>query len=325
VSVDDYWVLGYVGGGAVIMHTMDGGQHFDRTGSPPVLVAQAPVKGPAGSPTISDIRFGNANDGWAYGDSFYATTDGGQSWSPVTSVPGDVVDLAAANGKVWAIVDVSRGEPTAAPGKHYALYSATYGHGPSPWAPVTLPVDLGDVAPAIADQDGVVTITAEGPLRASDGFLAHALVSSDGTRFSDHVLPCPQVGKLDLSVTAKTVWAICAYGHSTAVFRSTNHGVTWQEANIAGPIVYTLGAIDGSHAVVDTSRGLELVSTDGSVTSLASSSDQPGGYALASFIGFTNPSVGFAIVDRQQASAQLWRTADGGATWSVVTVGPTSG
>jgi photosystem II stability/assembly factor-like uncharacterized protein len=318
VSVDDYWVLGYVGGGAVIMHTTDGGQHFDRTGSPPVLVAQAPIRRPAGSPTISDIRFGDARHGWAYGKSLYETDDAGSTWRRLTTLPGDVVDLAAANGKVWAIVDVSGGEPTAAPGNHYALYSATYGDGPAPWAQVQLPIDLGDVAPALADQDGVVTITAQGPLRASDGFLAHALVSSDGTRFSDHVLPCPQVGRLGLSVTAKTVWATCGYGHSTAVFESTNHGVKWEEANIGGPIVYTLGAVDASRAVVDTSRGLELASTDGTYTSLVPSSDQPGGYAAAPFIGFTTPKVGFAIVDRQGASSQLWRTTDDGNHWSAL-------
>ncbi|MDQ1495931.1 MAG: hypothetical protein QOG69_2414, partial [Actinomycetota bacterium] len=139
VGVNEYWVLGYTTAssgpdGVTMMKTTDAGQHFAKVGSPSAFVGQMGTPVPLGTPTVSDIRFGDTNNGWAYGASLFATTDSGTSWAPVTDVPGNVVDLAAASGNVWAVSDiVTNGTDS------HSLYHATYGTtGTSAWAKVKL-------------------------------------------------------------------------------------------------------------------------------------------------------------------------------------------
>ena len=74
VGLNDYWVLGYtttqssdaINITTMVEQTTDSGQHFVAETTPPVSLAQVPTKGPAGEPTISQIRFGDANDGWTF-------------------------------------------------------------------------------------------------------------------------------------------------------------------------------------------------------------------------------------------------------------------
>ena len=186
ISVKDYWVLGYMttsdGGidGATIVRTTDAGQHFTTVGAPPVYVAESPVRPAPTAVGISDIRFGDSNNGWAYGGGLFATVDGGTSWTAVTQIPGDVVDLAAANSKVWAVVSLTAPAASASPGatRQYAIYSSSYGKGVQTWSRVALQIALGASQPSIVDQDGTVTVLADGPLRS--GLMTHALVSVGG-------------------------------------------------------------------------------------------------------------------------------------------------
>ncbi|MDQ1485982.1 MAG: hypothetical protein QOJ62_1675, partial [Actinomycetota bacterium] len=233
VSADAFWVLGYTtttstdgyGIATSIRRTTDGGQHFTTVGAPDMLVAQAPMSRPPGAPTVSDIRFGDPNDGWAYGRALYATADGGTSWSQVTEIAGGVVDLVAANGVAWAVVDLSSGSPSPAGRTHYALYSTGYGHGQQQWKPVQLPIELGDTQPSIVDQDGTVTVLASGPLRT--GYVGHALVASPGGPFIDHTGPCLQDMGGHLSNSKNAIWAVCPTGHAAGLQISTDRGATW--------------------------------------------------------------------------------------------------
>jgi len=333
ISTDDWWVLGYSmttysdgtsGGGAVIVHTTDGGQTFSDAGNPGVMAAQAPMPYPAGTLTVSDIRFGNANDGWAYGQTLFSTTDGGASWSAVDGIPGGVVELVAANGVAWAIVDLSAfvsptPPPSVAPGERYAIYSTPYGKGAQHWTRVMLPIELGDTQPSIADQDGTVTVLASGPVSA--GNHGHALVALPGKEFGDHRGPCSQDLGGNLSNSKAAIWASCPTGHDSALWISTDRGMTWHPTGTSIPDpVRAIGAFEDQNAIVyDADKaGLSQVTGAGSMTEIAG----PAGtdIAGANFIGFTNPSSGFAVVQMRNGTSELLRTTDAGQHWPAITL-----
>lgn len=327
ISVKDYWVLGYITAGSgtdgiTIMKTTDAGQHFITVGSPPAFVAGMQVFGPPGSPFVSDIRFGDSNDGWAYGDNLFATTDGGMSWSAVSGVPNGVVDLVASNGVAWALVDLSAGVTSSTPSR-YALYSTAYGTGAQHWTEVQLPIDLGATQPSIVDQDGTVTVIASGPYRSSH--IDHALVAVDGATFTDHAGPCSQDLGGYLSNSALGIWAVCPTGSLAGAAVSSDRGATWTPVPNLPPPSFPdpgqggVGAIDNTHAVLSDlgTNGLVRITVGSAPVPITS---VPTAEAAATmFIGFTTVTVGFAIVPGQPSPSQLWRTTDGGRTWSVVT------
>jgi len=333
ISTDDWWVLGYSmttyadgysGGGATVLRTLDGGRHFAQVGSPGVLVARAPMSRPSGTPTVSDVRFGNATDGWAYGNALYSTTDGGRSWSAVSGIPGAVVDLVAANGVAWAVVDLSQtGMPTPPPSldpnSKYAIYSTPYGNSPQHWTRAVMPFDLGAARPSIVDQDGTVTMLVSGPLRDDDR--DHVLIAAPGKEFIDHVGPCFQELGGTLSNSKDAIWASCPTGHAAGLLISTDRGANWH--SYLGPAFFPdpgtgIAAIDDHDAVVlDTGRGsLRHISTNGP----ESISTTPVSDVVVFFIGFTDPTTGFAIGSGHEGPTELWRTTDGGLRWSVVEV-----
>ncbi len=334
VGLNDYWVLGYTttktsdgfGITTTVRQTTDGGQHFTTDTTPPAIVGQAPIKGASGATTISQIRFGDAKDGWVFGSALFSTTDAGASWTAVNGIAGGVVDLVAANNTAWAIVQTasSSGASPSAVSDQYALYSTSYGKGAQSWSPVALPVSLGPTTPSIVDQDGTVTLMASGPSRA--GNKVHVLIGTAGKPFTDHVGPCEQDLGGTMSNSKKAIWAECPTGTQAGLYISTNAGATWtaNAANNAAKIQVisgaALGAIDETTAVVFDAANQRL-------SKIAGPSGVPGGVPTSAtsisdvtFLGFTTPAVGFAItVGEDGTTTQLLRTMDGGATWPAVT------
>jgi hypothetical protein len=79
-----------------------------------------------------------------------------------------------------------------------------------------------------------------------------------------------------------------------------------------------VGAIDNKHAVLFDLGKNDLVRvTVGSSPVQITSGPKAIGLAT-NFIGFTTPSLGFAIISGQSSRSQLWRTTDGGETWTAV-------
>jgi photosystem II stability/assembly factor-like uncharacterized protein len=331
VSADHFWVLGYSmttyadgasGGGATILSTTDGGAHFSKTGTIDVIVAQVPMSRPYGVPTVSDIRFGDATHGWAFGDALYETDDAGATWSQTTEVPGAVVDLVATNNVAWAVVDLSRVliphiPPALSDDNHYAIYSTSYGKGPQHWARVSIPFALGVAQPSIVDQDGTVTILADGPAQEARG--PHVLVAARGHSFIDHVGPCKKGEGGVLSNSAASIWAACPIGDDASMVTSADRGKTWNSPQT--PLTFSsfgghIGALDAQHALVDTADGTLLrLSSDGTRTSVAT----PDSASSIAFIGFTTADVGYVVASTDEGYA-LWRTTDGGLHWSTVTI-----
>jgi hypothetical protein len=329
VGLNDYWVLGYTttttsdgfGVTSTLKQTTDGGQHFTTDTTPTAFIAQAPIKLAPDAPTISQIRFGDAKDGWTFGSKLFSTTDAGTSWTAVNGVAGGVVDLVAANNTAWAIVQTasSSGASSPAISDQYALYSTSYGKGAQTWAPVALPISLGSTTPSIVDQDGTVTVMASGVSGA--GNKVHVLIGTAGKPFTDHTGACEQDFGGTLSNSKTAIWAECPHGNGADLYVSKDAGATWASA-VNDPTKLevesgtAVGAIDDRTAVVFDAPNQRLSKISGaSVTATAATS-----VSDVTFLGFTTTSVGFAItVGEDGTTTQLLRTMDGGATWPAVT------
>jgi photosystem II stability/assembly factor-like uncharacterized protein len=313
ISVNDYWVIGFITAdsgpnGISIKKTTDGGLHFTTIGNPPAFVAQMNAKVPPGTPTVSDIRFGDANNGWAYGGNLFATSDGGMSWSAVTGVPGSVVDLAAASGNVWAVADnEASGSPS------YSLFHATYSAGgTSAWAKVSL--NTTSFVNVVVIKKSAYLLASTAPTQPG----IFVTITNGGATVTSTSGPCaPQTGGV-LSVAGDgSLWALCSSGHTTTEFVSTDGGAHWAAAQFPS-VTYSIGGVDSTHAVVFDDRELDMITLTTSlpVPSAPGSVAAPG----VDFIGFTTTKVGFLIASRQNSTpAQLWRTTDSGQTWTVVT------
>jgi photosystem II stability/assembly factor-like uncharacterized protein len=315
IGINDYWVLGYITAdsgpnGISIRKTTDAGQHFTTVGHPAAFVAQMPASVPPDTPTVSDIRFGDTNNGWAYGGNLFVTKDGGTSWSPVTGVPGTVVDLAAASGNVWAVADnEASGSPS------YSLFHATYSTGgTSAWSKVNL--STTSFANVVVIKKSAYLLASTVPTQPG----IFVTITNGGGAVSSTSGPCTVQSGGVLSVAGDgSLWALCTGGHTTTEFVSTDAGAHW--AALQFPLVtYSIGGVDSSHAVVYDDTEIDMITP----TSSAPVRSAPGsvGSPAVSFIGFTTTKVGFLIASMQNSTPdQLWRTTDGGQTWNVVNFG----
>jgi hypothetical protein len=79
--------------------TVNGGTTWTSVPVPAVSLVPRFATSPATA--VSSVRFENASDGWLLGPGLWATSDGGQRWHRVTAVPGQIIDLAVADGEVF--------------------------------------------------------------------------------------------------------------------------------------------------------------------------------------------------------------------------------
>jgi hypothetical protein len=314
VNTNNYWVLGSTactaGTCAALEHTTDAGKTFTRVGRMANGAEMPTVAGPnGGSGQVADVRFGDGQNGWLYGHGgVFTTHDGGATWMHDPSFTGEVNELAAASGNVWAISNPPAGGTT-------ALYHATYGSGTStPWTPV----DLGGITPSsIGVLNGTAYAAGE---RSTDLSSVVAVVSAGGATVTSYAGPCPTQGTGDLSISGDgtALWLRCSTGNSGFVAVSTDGAKTWSQPSVSlTPDV--VGGVDATRAVVSTAQsGIEIVSASGVTAATLPGVTSPN----ASFIGFTTAQVGFLVGGGPAfADQRLWRTTDGGATWSAVSVG----
>jgi len=106
---------------ALLEKTTNGGKTWTKVPAPAVSLVPLFTQTP--KTAVSTVRFENASDGWLYGPGLWATTNGGAKWQKV-SLPGDVIALAAADGKVFASVTQPDGGILAA-----KLYESAVGSG----------------------------------------------------------------------------------------------------------------------------------------------------------------------------------------------------
>jgi hypothetical protein len=269
-----------------LVETHDGGRTFAALPIPDD--ARGAVDG-SDADSATGVRFGGSQDGWLFGGGLWSTHDGGHSWARVAT-PGRVSRLEAAAGTAWALV----------PTRDNAMTLWRSPVGTDDWTQATQ-VSVTGPADLAVQGDRVVVVGAQD---------AQSWVGGAGG-FAEHASPCAGSLQTQLS-TVGAFWVKCVTG-SLAHLAVSPDGATWSDVAIdsrngAVPNSAALGARTDGEALVGqgVDPPLARVSADGTLTPLTS---LPTGQQ-ASYVGFTTPSIGYAIV-----GADLWRTEDGGDTW----------
>jgi hypothetical protein len=305
--------------------TDDGGKTWHGVSAP---VTGAP-NGPSG---VSQVRFYNTSDGWAFGPELWATHNGGRSWRQISTGGMRVTALETAGTRVFAVWAQCSGPGAAwaAGCTGQALYSAA--PGSNRWAPVpgAGSLSLNGTASAAA----LVLTGSRGYLLPPTGVLLSGPVSSTGgwQPVTGSALPCrPGAAQADgqpagamLASTTSELVLVCpgaAAGGSQpkTVYTSADGGKTWAKAGPA-PSTGTATSVAGSatHTIVlATTAGIE-VSRDGGANWTAAQGTLPaGGFG---YVGMTTASQGVAVPADPTVHA-VWFSYDGGATWQESPIG----
>ncbi|HEX3976964.1 MAG TPA: hypothetical protein VHW96_11930 [Solirubrobacteraceae bacterium] len=294
IGTDTWWLLGSAPCSTPpctsILRTDNGGDSFAGTPAPRTT-------------QVSQLRFANAADGFAYDSQLWVTHDAGASWHQVR-LGGAVTELATAGGFAYAVVRY--GHNGAGRLERAPLGSDTWttltGAGSAYaglWARGrdVLVGSAAGAAVAISHDAGV-------------GFI-HASSPSKG-------LPCD----FD-EPAAGVVWAHCATGTESATWRSTDSGAQFQRARGPEPGLPNtslFAAASATTAVVGYSTLLRT--TDGG----QDWSPVPGARVTAwQYLGFTDATHGVAIgyvgASPTPDSERLYITGDGGAGYHLVSTG----
>lgn len=304
VSLQEWWLLGTAdclsGGGECqgIVRTENGGQSFVGIPSPPV-----------GPSEVSQLRFADPLDGYAFDPELWMTTNGGASWTSA-GLSGSVVDLEAAGGEAYALVCTS----SASPCPTALLERAPIGS--AAWSTVATPTPLEEASLTV-ESGAVVLLTQASGGRSGGGTL---LSSTDGgSTWTTGASPCAAGlgGRISAAASGVGVlWAACPTGTLGEVEVSTDGGAHFHLASGEYPNVVDVAGGSGTTALVwpGSSPGTAAVTTDGG-SSFSTALSLPS--------GFTPIWAGFADADRayllaasdtsSTALARLYESTSGGA------------
>lgn len=171
VSTRTGWVIGQAGSPGhcatryctSMARTTDAGRTW--TGVPAPLAGQ-----PDGATGVSQVRFLNLYDGWAFGPGLFVTHTGGKTWTPVNTGGLRVTSLETVGTRVYALWASCTGTGAAYASNctTFTLYSASAAGGG--WAPVG-PATTGLASGAPGQAASLALTGSRGYLLAPDGTL----------------------------------------------------------------------------------------------------------------------------------------------------------
>ena len=334
LSNDDAWLLGGArcssGWCIAIRHTIDRGRSWTAVPAPP---APLDADHPEG---VSELRFADAADGFAFDPGVWATHDGAAHWHQV-HLPGAVLAMASADREVYAVVAPCwpfTGSCTT-PARLYR--SPT---GVDAWqlvAGLSLPSQLGVVLRLQGSRVFLLVEASPAP---------YLVGSVDGSQFGRLVDPCPfpstgpRSAPAGLTVSTVSDLAVACSGGAAAgsegkrVYVSADGGHTYRR--IADP---PLGGEAGELAAANLTTLLMTASSGASFIYRTSGADTAwtmpvwfgdGGVGFTD-LGCSDPTHCAVVYGRAEMAATisanppphlgtLYLTDDGGATWQAAVV-----
>jgi photosystem II stability/assembly factor-like uncharacterized protein len=296
----------------------------------------APMAGPAdGASGLSQIRFLNLTNGWAYGPQLYATHTSGRTWARVDTDGLRVTALETVGDRVFAVWASCTGDGPAYAVNctRFTLYSASATGGT--WAPVGAST-TGLTNGAASEAAQLVLTGSRGYLLAPGGELYSGPVDGSGpwTRVSSLVASCPvgpargngqPTGALLGAVNASDLILACVSASSGTspsvstqqkyVYSSKNGGMSWAQmptAPAAG-VAFGLAASPTESVMLATDQGIDLLPAGEMSWRTA---DIRGGAPAGGFryIGMTTDEQGIAL-PADPSGGTVWFTFDGGQSW----------
>ena len=288
----------------------------------------APVApGPTGDAGVSQLRFANMKDGWAFGPALYETTGGGWPWQPVNTEGQRVIDLEASGQGALAIFATCTGTAAyyASDCTSFALYQGSAGS--TTFTPVAVPADYQHMSAAPLSTAELVIAAGTGYLVTPSGAVLSGPVTG-GTWTQVGQAPCvPQVaastgtpdgallaaGSQQLLLTCPPESGIAA---GQVALYTSKAGASWQ---LVGPVPISgeptsLATAGSGQFVLATTVGI-YYSTDGGTTWQPASVTGPAPAGGFSYVGMTNQSQGVAV-PADADLGEVYVTGNGGQTWN---------
>jgi hypothetical protein len=297
----------------------------------------APVTGaPDGGTGVSQLRFLNLSDGWAFGPALYTTADGGRSWTAEPAFGRRVTALEAAGDRAFAVLASCQGSGAsyAADCSTFSLYSSAA--GTAGLTPVSLNIPASVSAGALGTAgvpasaglvikgDAADPEAGTGYLYAPSGDILSGSVGGGAWTYAGKA-PCapgtaapggaPQGGQL--AVGGSVLVLSCAAGGQPGPVWESVDGAHWTRVTVTGGTgaPRSLAATSASQLVLATTTGLFYATLPGPGAWHAASI---GGGAPAggfSYVGMTSPTQGVAL-PADAALGEVFTTRDGGQTWT---------
>jgi hypothetical protein len=289
---------------------------------------------PNGSAGVSQLRFANLRDGWAFGPALYETTGGGWPWHKEKTLGQRVIDVEAGGGHAYAVFATCTGA-----GLDYAAHCTSFWlytsvAGSTTWTRVAVPAAFAPMT----------STTSAAPLLAIGAATVYALTPSDellsgpvtgGTLTAAGQAPC-KPGPVDVSqqnaqnpgallAAGPRVLLICGAASGTAQAQSTLYtspdGASWTSAGVvhdSGSTVIgtatSMASAAPGQVVLATTTGIQYSGNYGKTWRAASFG---GGVPASgfSYVGMTTATQGVAIPG-DSSLGEIFVTSDGGLTWS---------
>jgi hypothetical protein len=297
----------------------------------------APMAGPAdGASGLSQIRFLDLKNGWAYGPQLYATHTAGKTWAQVDTGGLRVTALETVGDRVFAVWASCTGDGPAYAVNctRFTLYSALASGGT--WAPVGAST-TGLTNGAASEAAQLVLTGSRGYLLAPGGELYSGPVDGSGpwTRVSSLVASCPvgpargngqPTGALLGAVNTSDLLLACVSASSGTspsvstqqkyVYSSKNGGRSWAQMTTApaAGVAFGLAASPTESVMLTTDQGIDLLPAGEMSWRTA---DVRGGAPAGGFryIGMTTDEQGIAL-PADPSAGTVWFTFDGGQSWT---------
>jgi hypothetical protein len=298
--------------------------------------APAPHAGPPAAGTgVSQIRFLDDRDGWAFGPALWATHDGGRHWSQVR-LPGlRVLSLETTGSQAFAVLArcTGTGAGFAAGCTKFWLYSSAAGSDHWGRVPGTASasVQAGSAGSATVvltgtqgywyTPDGLLSgpVTPGAPWAAAGGSAPPCLPGAAGqgggllaASGPGHLaLACPGTSQSGTGQSGQSGQS--GTGQSMTIYVSPDGGQNWHQQGslTVDGTATSLAASTGGVMALATSHRIEA-SSDGGATWRPVQHGPAGGF---SYVGLTSPTQGVAVPADASHQA-VWFTFNGGQAWT---------
>ena len=283
------------------------------------------VPGAQGSSGVSQLRFSNLRDGWAFGPQLWATTGGGWPWYQVPTNGLRVTDLEAAGQSALGIFArcTGSGRDFAGDCTSFSLYSGTAGG--KLWTPVVVPAAFRSMSIGQASSAGlVISGRMTGYLLTPSGAVLSGPVSG-GRWVSPGVAPCRpgpaqasgKPASAQLAAGPTQLLLTCDGQPSTAQVElyTSARGASWHLVGVV-PVsgsARSLASAAAGQVVLATTAGISYSSDDGKTWHAASigGGTPAGGF---SYVGMTTGLLGVAVPANARLG-EIFVTSNGGQTW----------
>jgi hypothetical protein len=291
ISPHTWWLLGSAPCSSPpctsILRTDNGGHSFVGTPAPRTT-------------NVSQLRFGNAADGFAYDSQLWVTHDAGANWHQVR-LGGAITEMATANGFAYALV--------------------RYGHkGAGRLERAPLGSDAWTTLPAAGSAYAGLWAHGHDVLVGSGGGGTLAISHDAGVSFSQATSPSKGLPCEFEEPATGVVWAHCATGTESATWRSTDSGAHFQP--VRGPSQPNTGLFAAASADTAVLGADTLFRITGGGARYASI--PTGATSHLQYLGFTDAMHGVALGydgSLTPGDERLYYTSNGGVSYDLVSTG----